>query len=150
MNTDVVMKTTNRSTPARAVRRMPALAAVLSVLLFLTACGGSSDPLGSSSPASGGTGSIVVGSQAYYSNEIVAELYAQSLEKAGYTVDRQFNLGQREVYLAELEAGRVDVIPEYNGNLLEYYKGDGKAKSPDQVTEALRGVLPDGRCGGGR
>ena len=40
---------------------------------------------------------IVIGSQAYYSNEIVAEAYALVLEEAGYTVERQFSLGQRDV-----------------------------------------------------
>ena len=32
---------------------------------------------------------LVVGSQQYYSNEIIAELYAQALENAGYYVERQ-------------------------------------------------------------
>jgi osmoprotectant transport system permease protein len=39
-------------------------------------------------PASGAA--LVVGSQQYYSNEIIAELYAQALESAGFTVTRQY------------------------------------------------------------
>lgn len=108
----------------------------------------SGDPLapapttGASTPAGGGT--LVVGSQQYYSNEIIAELYAQALEKAGFTVDRQFQIGQREVYLPELEAGRIDVIPEYTGNLLQFYDKEATAKDPAAIAAALADVLPTG------
>ncbi|NMD47216.1 MAG: glycine/betaine ABC transporter, partial [Propionibacterium sp.] len=83
--------------------------------LALTACS-SSNPLGSAgpaSPASSGGGTLIVGSQQYYSNEIIAELYAQALESKGYTINRQYQIGQREVYLPELQAGKIDVFPEY-------------------------------------
>lgn len=93
--------------------------------------------------ASGG-GTLVVGSQQYYSNEIVAELYAQALEKAGYTVTRQFQIGQREVYLPELETSKVDVIPEYTGNLLQYYDKEAKVTDAASVATALEKALPDG------
>ena len=43
------------------------------------------------------------------------------MEKTGLSVTRQYQIGQREVYLPELEAGKIHVIPEYGGNLLEYY-----------------------------
>ncbi len=50
---------------------------------------------------------IVVGSQAYYSNEIIAEIYAQALEGAGFEVERQFQIGQRDAYLPELESEQL-------------------------------------------
>ncbi|WPF67314.1 MULTISPECIES: ABC transporter substrate-binding protein [unclassified Corynebacterium] len=79
------------------------------------------DPL--AAPGAGaGSSTIVVGSQDYYSNEILAEIYAQGLERAGFTVDRQFRIGQREVYLPEIEAGGISLIPEYTGNLLQYWE----------------------------
>ena len=86
--------------------------------------------------ASGGYsgGPIIIGSQQYYSNEIIAELYAQMLEKAGLTVTRQYQIGQREVYLPELEAGKIHVIPEYGGNLLEYYSKTAGSGSPSTAT----------------
>ncbi|MGO3506810.1 MAG: ABC transporter substrate-binding protein, partial [Brachybacterium tyrofermentans] len=89
-------------------------------------------------------GTIVVGSQAYYSNEIIAELFAQVLEKAGLTVDRQYQIGQREVYLPELESGALDVMPEYTGNLLQNYEPDAESASPEEIHSALSEVLPDG------
>lgn len=92
---------------------------------------------------------IVVGSQAYYSNEIIAEIYSQALEANGYTVDRQFQIGQREVYLPELEAGKIDVFPEYDGSLLQALLKvapnaaiDATASSSDAVYAALVAALP--------
>lgn len=126
------------------VRKISAIMAAGALVFGLAACG-SNDPMGgaeSGSPAAGG--SLVVGSQQYYSNEIIAELYAQALEAEGYQVTREFQIGQREVYLPEMEDGRIDLLPEYNGNLLQYYDAESTARTPEQVTAALAGVLPDG------
>ena len=49
--------------------------------------------LGLSGCAANDQAPIVIGSQAYYSNEIVAEIYAQVLEDGGYNVERSFSLG---------------------------------------------------------
>ncbi len=87
---------------------------------------------------------IVVGSQAYYSNEIIAEIYAQALEGAGFVVERQFQIGQRDAYLPELESGALDVFPEYTGNLLQYYSPDTQATQADEVYAELATALPEG------
>ncbi|QKD79459.1 MULTISPECIES: ABC transporter substrate-binding protein [Actinomyces] len=105
-------------------------------------------------------GSIVVGSQQYYSNEIIAELFAQAIEAKGLTVQREFRIGQREAYLPEIASGSIDVIPEYGGNLLQHYQrvsataGTGPAAgaaSPaagpttaEAVQEELTRILPGG------
>ncbi|MFT4295887.1 MAG: ABC transporter substrate-binding protein [Micropruina sp.] len=127
------------------------IAAVLAAgALALSACT-SSNPLGSgspapapSTPASGSGGTLVVGSQQYYSNEIIAELYAQALEAKGYTITRQYQIGQREVYLPELQAGKIDVLPEYSGNLLQYLDKKTTAKTGEQVLAALPAALGQG------
>ncbi len=124
-------------------RRFSSLVA-LGGLAVVAGCSNSS-PLQSSSPAASGSGSggtLVVGSQQYYSNEIIAELYAQALEKAGYTVSRQYQIGQREVYIPEIEAGKIDVFPEYSGNLLQYYDKNTTAKDADAIAVALGQKLP--------
>lgn len=109
------------------------LGIALAAGLALTAC---SDDAGAET--------IVVGSQDYYSNEIIAEVYAQALEEAGYDVERDFRIGQREVYMPELEAGNIDVFPEYTGNLLQYFEADTEATAADEVYEALQSALPEG------
>ena len=92
----------------------------------------------------GSSETIVVGSQAYYSNEIIAEIYAQALEAEGFTVERKFQIGQRDAILPELEAGRVDLVPEYTGNLLQFYSPDTTATESEAVYAELADVLPEG------
>ena len=87
---------------------------------------------------------IVVGSQAYYANEIVAEIYAQALESAGYTVERKYQIGQRAAYVPALESGEVDLFPEYTGSLLQQvYSPDTTATQPEEVYDELVSVLPE-------
>jgi len=88
-------------------------------------------------------GTVVVGSQGYYSNEIVAEIYAQVLEEAGFDVVRQFQIGQRDAYIPALEAGEVDLFPEYTGNLLQFYSPDTAATQADEVYAELATALPE-------
>ncbi|MBI4900761.1 MAG: glycine/betaine ABC transporter [Actinobacteria bacterium] len=121
--------------------------AALAGLTALSACS-TSNPL--ASPSSGGaatgstSGPLVVGSQQYYSNEIIAELYAQVLEKAGLKVTRQYQIGQREVYLPEVVKGSIDVFPEYNGNLLQYLNKSASVTDTASVQAALSKALPPG------
>ena len=91
----------------------------------------------------GGGETVVVGSQAYYSNEIVAEVYAQALEAKGFTVERNFQIGQRDAYIPALEAGEVDLFPEYTGNLLQFYSPDTMATQTDEVYTELQSALPE-------
>ncbi|WP_394213957.1 ABC transporter substrate-binding protein [Brachybacterium vulturis] len=121
-----------------------------SLALGAAACG-SSDPFDEGGEAGGGAsdggsggGTLVIGSQAYYSNEIIAELCAQVLEAEGFTVDRQYQIGQREVYMPELESGSLDLLPEYLGNLLQYYVSEAPAASPEEIHGALAEALPAG------
>ncbi|MFB7889834.1 ABC transporter substrate-binding protein [Cellulosimicrobium cellulans] len=133
----------------RTTRRTAALvAAAATAVLTLTACGGGSDPLdadtGTSDGGSAASDTIVVGSQAYYSNEIIAEIYAQALEAKGFTVERNFSIGQRDAYMPALESGEVQLFPEYTGNLLQFFDPETTATSPDDVYAALQEALPDG------
>ncbi|WP_341956048.1 ABC transporter substrate-binding protein [Microbacterium sp. LWH13-1.2] len=131
---------------ARGKRSAAVIGLVAAAALTLSACG-SSDSLGESGDSgesSGGGDAIVVGSQAYYSNEIIAEIYAQALEAADFTVDRQFSIGQRDAYMPDVESGDIDVFPEYTGSLLEYISEDEvDVTSPDDVYAALQDALPE-------
>jgi osmoprotectant transport system substrate-binding protein len=114
--------------------------------LALTGCA-SSDPLTGDSTEGGETGdssTIVIGSQAYYSNEIIAEIYAQALEAEGFTVERDFNIGQRDAYIPSLEDGSIDLFPEYTGNLLQFFEPKTTATTSDDVYAELQDALPEG------
>ena len=127
---------------ARNKGRLALGAVVVGAALALSGCA-SGDPLDSGSE-SGGSETITIGSQAYYSNEIIAEIYAQALENAGFTVERQFNIGQRDAYLPSLENGEIDLFPEYTGNLLQFYNEATTATTSDEVYAELQDALPGG------
>lgn len=136
--------TAHHRPPRHRARAAAALA--LAAALTLAACG-SGDPL-AGDPTDGPTDragtTLVVGSQDYYSNEIIAEIYAQALEADGYTIDRQFRIGQREVYLPEIEAGSIDLFPEYTGPLLQYWVPGPAERKADEVYDALVAATPEG------
>lgn len=137
-----MMKRMNMFT-ARNKGRLAVMAVAVGVSLTLAGCGSSSGG-GSGDGEGGDATTIVVGSQAYYSNEIIAEIYSQALEDAGFEVTRNFQIGQRDAYLPALEDGEVQVFPEYTGNLLQYYVPDTTATKSDEVYAALADALPDG------
>jgi osmoprotectant transport system substrate-binding protein len=110
-------------------------------LTLLAGCA-AADPLEEGGAAVGDT--IVVGSQDYYSNEIIAEIYAQALENVGYDIQRDFRIGQREAYLPEIEAGRIDLFPEYTGPLLLVWEPDTTVRTSDEIFSALQDAAPEG------
>lgn len=127
-------------------RTLALLAGAATAALALGACS-SSDPLDSDTSDGGGSAStdtIVIGSQAYYSNEIIAEIYAQALEAEGFEVERDFTIGQRDAYMPALENGEVHLFPEYTGNLLQFFDPETTATSPEDVYAALQEALPEG------
>ncbi|MGV9193289.1 ABC transporter substrate-binding protein [Microbacterium sp. MC2] len=125
-------------------RTTAVIALVAASALALAGCA-QSDPLADpSTPADSDGTTIVVGSQAYYSNEIIAEIYAQALEGAGFDVERSFNIGQRDAYLPSVESGEITLFPEYSGNLLQFFDPDTEARSADDVYAALADALPEG------
>ena len=56
-----------------------------------------------------------VGSKNFTEQLVVAELYAQALEKAGARVERRVNLGGTAIAQQALVAGEIDLYPEYTG-----------------------------------
>ena len=80
--------------------------------------------------------SITVGvSAAFAENQIVAEMYAQVLEAAGYTVERQMDLASREISDKALESGDIDIKPEYLGSELIFLDPNAETSS-DAAQEA--------------
>jgi osmoprotectant transport system substrate-binding protein len=117
-------------------------AVAVGAVVALAGCA-SGDPLGTESTTASDSDTLVVGSQDYYSNAIIAEIYSQALEANGFTVERSFRIGQREVYLPEIEAGSIDVFPEYTGSLLQALEPDAATGSADEIYSALEAALPD-------
>ncbi|HUP84717.1 MAG TPA: ABC transporter substrate-binding protein [Acidimicrobiales bacterium] len=70
-----------------------------------------------------GSDALTVGGTNFSEQEIVAEIYAQCLEAAGFKVDTKLKIGSREIVLPALEKGDIDLYPEYVGTLLTFLKG---------------------------
>lgn len=82
------------------------------LLLFAAACGGGVEA---------GTGeevpddAIVVASFDFSESVLLAEIYATALEENGFVIEREFDLGSREIVQPALEQDRIDLVPEYLG-----------------------------------
>ena len=87
---------------------------------------------------------VVVGSFAFPESEILGNMYALALENAGFEVETQFNLGPRQTTIPALEDGSIDLMPEYNGNLLFFYDTENQARSTEEVDAELATTVPEG------
>ncbi|WP_299519466.1 ABC transporter substrate-binding protein [uncultured Serinicoccus sp.] len=131
------------------MRRTAVITLALSATLGLAACGGGSDPMdtGGDSDAGGsedaGAGSITIGSANFPENELLAEIYAAALSDAGVDVDTQLNIGSREAYIAGIQDGSIDALPEYTGGLATYLNPEITATSSEDVLADLQENLPD-------
>jgi osmoprotectant transport system substrate-binding protein len=84
---------------------------------------------------------ITIGSQQFWESTVVAEIYAQALEDAGFTVERDFELGARDVTQPALVDGQLDLMPEYIGGLLAVSYGGEPTPDIDESLTALREEL---------
>jgi osmoprotectant transport system substrate-binding protein len=117
-------------------------ASTLAVWFAVAGCSGSGAGEGPRASIGAG-GAIVVGvSGDFAENQIVAEMYAQVLEGAGYTIERQFDLRSREISQNALESGQIDLKPEYLSSLLLFLDPNAQATSdPADVARQDNEVL---------
>jgi osmoprotectant transport system substrate-binding protein len=124
----------------RRARSRPVVGVIVVAALTLAGCG-SSNPLGGGA-ISGDLKTITVGSADFPESKIIGEIYAQALEANGFTVGRQFGIGSRETYIPAVKDHSIDLVPEYTGNLLQYFDKQTTATTPDAVELALIHALP--------
>ena len=115
-------------------RSISASLAVL-VALVLAACGSDSESSSSKSkdspasepaaatqiqkdPANASKGTITVGSKNFTEQYILGEIYAQTLQAAGFNVKKRLNLGSEQIAFKALKSGQIDAYPEYTGTAL--------------------------------
>jgi osmoprotectant transport system substrate-binding protein len=127
----------------RRIRRGVLGAGLLALVLVLGACG---DDSGEDGEGGGGGDkpTLTVGSDNFAEAQIVGEMYAQVLENAGYTVERQLELESREVRLPAMETGEIDIAPEYLATLLSVVDpASTPTGDPEEVATALEQPLAD-------
>lgn len=143
-----------------------ALGVLLPFALVAAACGddeeaettdttaASSDTTPASEPAGDGCASveapdgapeITIGAQDFGESAILAEIYAQCLEAAGFTVSIQELGGFRDLELEAFDAGDINFAPEYAASMLENLNGDASEATADadETTDLLEGYLAD-------
>ena len=121
-------------------------AGLLALILAMSACGGPGEDTGTDTGDSSGEdkGEVTVGSDSFAEAQIVGEMYAQVLENAGYTVDRQLTIESREVRLPAMEKGEIDIAPEYLASLLSVLDPDSTPSSDAQeVATELEPLLAE-------
>jgi glycine betaine/choline ABC-type transport system substrate-binding protein len=129
-----------------------ALLAILCLGLAFAACGGddeeptsgggggsgASEPAGNEiQPIEGAEGkTITVGSKNFTEQFVLGEIYSQALEAAGFTVDKQLNLGSELIAYKSLQGGKIDAYPEYTGTALTSFFGVKTADVPRDAQQA--------------
>ncbi|HEU4841445.1 MAG TPA: glycine betaine ABC transporter substrate-binding protein, partial [Ilumatobacteraceae bacterium] len=104
----------------------------------------------SGNTSSGTVGPITVGSANFPESQLLAQIYGQAIEAAGYDVSYELGIGAREVYFAAIESGEVGLVPEYTNSLLSFVvKRDDpnatiEATNVEEQLAALDEALPDG------
>ena len=115
--------------------------------LALSSCSSSDDDPLATSPGAGD--SITIGTANFPESEIIGQIWAAALSDAGFDVEVTSGIGSREVYLKALEEGSIDLVPEYSGNLAQYYGAELEAGTDSAgVAAVLSDVLPTGLVAG--
>ncbi|MBX7548481.1 ABC transporter substrate-binding protein [Streptomyces sp. NPDC004232] len=133
------------------------------LLLALTGCatGPSLENRGEVTAPPGDSHHLTIGSAGFTESDLLAQLYAQLLNRAGYKTS-MITVANRELYEPALESGQIDVVPEYAATLADWLnaKTHGADATPvgspdlDATMRALRRlatprgltVLPPGRA----
>lgn len=92
-------------------------------------------------PTSGSKESITVGSVTFSEDQMVANIYADVLKGAGYSVKLQPPLSNREILAPALASGAIDLVPEYLGNYLTFLDRTIGSLPVDQSVTKLQGLL---------
>jgi osmoprotectant transport system substrate-binding protein len=132
--------------------RTPRLLALgMTAVVMVAACGGGGTPTPSTAtgtvapPTQTATQAakapIKIGSDNFYESKLVAEIYAQVLEHAGYTVERKYGLGSRQERIPVMDAGQIDLVPEYVGSGLGFYDKTKITSDGQKNADALQTAL---------
>jgi glycine betaine/choline ABC-type transport system substrate-binding protein len=136
----------------KSIRAVLAALTVLALAVVFAACGSDdkSDSGGSGASTTADTSgdkaivknpdnagkTVTVGSKNFPEQFILGEIYAQSLEAAGYKVKKQLNLGSEVIAFKALKQGNIDGYPEYTGTALTSFYKVPVTKVPKDAQQA--------------
>lgn len=84
---------------------------------------------------------VRVGSKNFTESFVIAEIYAQALERAHLRVRRLFNLGSTQIAMAAMRRGNLDCYPEYTGTALIDVLHDQPIADPHAAYEDVRNAF---------
>jgi osmoprotectant transport system substrate-binding protein len=87
-----------------------------------------------------GDDAVTVGSFDFAESVLLAELYAQALRGSGIPVVRRLRVGPRELVEPAIERGLLELVPEYEGSLLDVLVG-GSSADPFETRVDLEAAL---------
>ncbi|HEV7627278.1 MAG TPA: ABC transporter substrate-binding protein [Streptomyces sp.] len=119
-----------------AAATAPALAACSSGITSLKGGGA-----GGAGAADSGAG-LVIGTANFTENQILGYLYAEALRGTGVKATVKPSLGSREIVVPALEGGDIDLLPEYQGNLLLHFDKKAEETEAGDLQNALAATLP--------
>ncbi|MGC5345839.1 ABC transporter substrate-binding protein [Streptomyces sp. DT24] len=122
---------------SRTSRIAGAVVGMVALAGSLAACGGDSleKDKGPDSASGGGAdkqGTLVVGAASFTESKVLAELYAQTLDDAGFSTSIT-TVKNRELYEPSLEKGEIDIVPEYAATIAEFL--NAKVNGPKAAEE---------------
>jgi osmoprotectant transport system substrate-binding protein len=127
-----------------SLRRWIVLAALGCVAPLLPACAEQSEPRTTATAL--GDDTVTIGSFDFPESRLLAEVYGQALEAAGFDTMVAAGLGPRELVQPALARGLVELVPEYAGTALDFVSlGQSQGASDvDATHDALVRALEDG------
>jgi osmoprotectant transport system substrate-binding protein len=137
--TSIVARSPNRAAVRRRLR--PLLAVLAALALLLTGCSGGERSGSATQPT--GPAPVRVASFDFPESQLLAAIYATALSHQGVPVETFSALGSREVVEPTLQAGLVDLVPEYAGSALSFLSTstDSQPASPSSSAAENRAAL---------
>ncbi|MEU9122535.1 ABC transporter substrate-binding protein [Streptomyces sp. NPDC048506] len=109
---------------ARATARA-AVGALAALALAGCSTGPSLETRSAITASPGDSHELAIGSAGFTESELLAQMYAALLAHAGYRT-RVLTVGNRELYEPALEAGQIDVVPEYAATFADWLNAKNK------------------------
>jgi osmoprotectant transport system substrate-binding protein len=128
-------------------RQHKALALLAVVALSAAACGGDDDDDAATTGGDGGSAeipdgpAIKIGAQDFGESAILASIYDQALDDAGFDVDTTEVGGFRDLLFAAFESGDVNLAPDYVASELNFLEAGSATNDVDESLDKLQPLL---------
>jgi len=132
-------------------RNRTLLVLLVAFAMFAAACGGDDDDDGGDDTGSEPSAEVpegpdvTIGAQDFGESAILAQVYGQALDAAGYPVSYQDLGGFRDLVYSSFDSGDINFTAEYAASALEFLNEGAGEATPDatETTEKLREYLGD-------